>query len=70
MKYLMPMARCQTTGQTVKGNYLASKFTQSQRQDAQRAAETLAKDMQFKTGRNWQAFVESYTVDSQGRTKL
>lgn len=68
--YLMPMARCRETGQTVKSNDLGARFTISQRSDCQRQAETLAAQMQWKTGQVWTGFVDTYTVDDQGRTAL
>ena len=66
-QYYMPMARCRATGQTVKSNDLGSKFSLGQRADAERQAQTLAEQMQYKTGQNWRGFVQLYSVDSQGR---
>ena len=70
MKYLMPKAHCAETGQTVMSNNLGNRFAQTQTRAAQAEADRIAENMRFKTGRAWRGFVESYTVDGQGRTKL
>lgn len=69
-QYLMPKARCLSTGQVVKSNNLGSKFTPGEQRQAQAEAQRLAENMQAKTNLEWQAFVEAYTLDSQGRTRL
>ena len=69
-QYLIPKATCKETGQTVVSNDQANKFAMTQRRDVQFEADRLAANMTAKTGRSWSGFVESYTVDSQGRTRL
>jgi hypothetical protein len=69
-KYLIPLARCQETGQTVKSVDLAHRFPLSERTQAQLAAGRLAEKMQEKTGDTWTGSVDSYTIDSQKRTRL
>ncbi len=68
--YLMPMARCRETGQTVKSNDLSAKFSITQRRDAEQQSRTLAEQMQWKTGREWTGFVQEYSVMTDGRTSL
>ncbi len=68
--YLMPKARCLETGQTVNANNLGTKFTLTQRIDAERESQRLAENMQKKTSRTWTGFVEEYTVATDGRTRL
>lgn len=69
-QYLMPKASCRETGQTVMSNDLGKKFTITDRAQAQLEAERLARQMTVKTGRVWSGFVESFTVDAQGRTTI
>ena len=69
-QYLMPKASCKETGQTVMSNDLGKKFTITDRGPAQLEAERLAGQMSRKTGRVWSGFVESFTVDANGRTKI
>jgi non-homologous end joining protein Ku len=69
-KYLIPKATCKETGQTVKSNDLVKKFMINQNRDAQLEADRLAANMTAKTGRTWTSFVETFTVDAQGRTRL
>jgi hypothetical protein len=68
--YLIPLARCQETGQTVKSVDLAHRYPLSERTQAQLAAGSLAEKMQKKTGDTWTGLVDSYTIDSQKRTRL
>ena len=69
-KYLIPKATCKETGQTVKSNDLAKRFSISQQHDAQREANRLSANMAAKTGRLWSGFVETFSLDSDGRTRL
>jgi hypothetical protein len=69
-KYLIPKATCKETRQTVASNDLVKKFMIDQRSDAQLEADRLAANMTTKTGRLWSGFVETFTVDSQGRNRL
>lgn len=66
--HYMPMARCPETGQTVKSNDLGKRFGMDRRRDAELQAESLAKSMKYKTGKEWQGFVQLYTIDDLGRT--
>lgn len=68
--YLIPKASCKETNQTVKSNDLGKKFSITQRTDAEREATRLAEQMSAKTGRKWTGYVESYSVDAWGRTKI
>jgi hypothetical protein len=69
-QYLIPKATCKETGQTVKSNDLAQRFTISQQHDAQLEANRLSANMTAKTGRLWSGFVETFSLDSAGRTRL
>jgi hypothetical protein len=61
-QYLLPMARNETTGQTVKTQDLTgTRFTQRQRVLAEDMAQQLAERMTARTGDAWQGFVQSYT---------
>lgn len=66
----MPKARCVETGETVNANSLGSKFALTDTLPARLESQRLAENMQKKTSRTWLAFVEEYTVDSTGRTRL
>ena len=69
-KYLMPLARCHETGQTVKSVDLAHRFTTAEHAPAQLIANLLAENMQKRTGDTWTGSVDTYTIDSQKRTRL
>ena len=69
-KYLMPKATCKETGQTVVSNDVVKKFMFNQQRDAQLEADRLAANMTTKTGRSWSGFIETFTVDTQGRNRL
>lgn len=65
-QYLLPKARNQSTGQTVKQQDLTgARFTLSQRSMCQEQADKLAAQMSAKTGDTWQGFVEVYTPTSR-----
>lgn len=62
MNYLLPMARCLETGQTVKQQDLKGvKYDLAHRREAELMAEQLADSMQRKTGRTWSGFLKPYT---------
>ena len=63
--YLMPMAHCQETNQTVKSQNLSRRFAQHERSAAVKEAEYLALQMQKRSGKNWSAKVETYSLDNQ-----
>ena len=69
-KYLMPMARCSETKQTVKSNDLGHRYTLNERQFALLEAERLAANVSTTTGKIWQAYVAEFSVDAAGRVKL
>jgi len=61
-QYLLPMARNETTGQTVKTQDLTgARFTRQQRVLAENMAQQLAERMTARTGELWQGFVQLYT---------
>lgn len=66
----MPMARCTETGQTVKSNDLGRRLGLESRQEAELQSKILAEQMSAKTKRTWTGYVELYTVDNVGRTRL
>ena len=69
-KYLLPKATCLETRQTVASNDLVKKFMINQRHDAQLEADRLAANMTTKTGRTWSGFIETFTVEADGRNRL
>jgi len=63
MRYLLPMARCIETGETVKTQDLTgTRFTERQRVLAEDMAQQLAAKMTQRTRRTWQGFVKDYTA--------
>ena len=69
-KYLMPLAECTQTGQTVKALDLASRFEPHQTAEARLVAQRLAQGLETRTGLTWQSRVELYTVSKDHRTRL
>jgi hypothetical protein len=69
-QYLIPKAACKETGQTVLSNDLGKKFMIFERRDAQKEADRLAGQMSVKTGRTWSGFIETFTVEADGRNRL
>ena len=66
MRYLLPKARCETTGETVKIQDLTgARFTLAQRSFAVEVSQQLADKMSARTGRTWVGFVEEYTPTSR-----
>lgn len=61
-KYLMPMARCIETRQTVQGRDLSGRYSLNQRWIAEEMAEKLATKMTERTRQTWRAFVKEYTA--------
>ena len=60
--YLLPKARNQLTGQTVKTQDLTgARFEHSQRALAEDMARQLAAKMTARTGQQWTGFLETYT---------
>jgi hypothetical protein len=60
--YLLPKARNQLTGQTVKTQDLTgARFEHSQRALAEDMARQLAHKMTARTGEQWTGFLETYT---------
>jgi len=60
-KYLLPMARNLTTGQTVKTQDLTGgRLTSDQKHFAEDLAKELAEKMSARTGEQWQGFVVDY----------
>jgi len=61
-QYLLPKARCELTGQTVKDQDLTGhRFTLGQRALAEERADQLAKSMSDRTRKEWTGFVVVYT---------
>lgn len=69
-KYLMPMARCLETQQTVKSNDLSQRYRVTERRFAMFEAQRLAENVSASTGRTWQAYVDEYTVDADNRVRV
>ena len=69
-KYLMPLAECTQTGQTVKAVDLVNRLETHQTTEARLIAQKLARDLETRTGLNWQSRVEVYTVAKDHRTRL
>ena len=69
-KHLIPKATCKETRQTVASNDLVKKFMINQQRDAQLEADRLAENMSIKTGRTWSGFIETFTVEADGRNRL
>ena len=69
-KYLMPLAECTQTGQTVKAVDLVSRLEPHQTAEARLVAQRLARDLETRTGLNWQSRVYTYTVAKDHRTRL
>ena len=62
MKYLLPMARNLSTGQTVKTQDLTgTRLTLQQRQIAEALSRQLADKMTARTGDSWVGFTKEYT---------
>tara|TARA_B110000503_G_C7005360_1_gene353333 strand:- start:406 stop:621 length:216 start_codon:yes stop_codon:yes gene_type:complete len=60
-KYLMPMARNTTTGQTIKIQELNGvRYTLDQRPFCQAQAEKLSKNMTERTGDSWLPVIKEY----------
>lgn len=60
-KFLLPMARNMTTGQTVKSQDLTGdRLTTQQRRVCQELADQLAMKMTTRTGDPWQGYCETY----------
>lgn len=68
--YLIPLATCVETAQTIKQVDLAHRFSLTQRSQAQTVADQLAVRMQNRMGGTWRGHVTSYTIDNQKRTRL
>ncbi len=61
-KYLLPMARNLTTGQTIKMQDLTGhRYTLAQRDIAQERADQLAAKMESRTRNPWVGFLTEYT---------
>lgn len=61
-RYLLPKARCESTGETVKTQDLTgARFTLAQRALAEEVSQQLADKMTARTCRTWVGFVEEYT---------
>lgn len=61
--YIVPKARNLTTGQTVKQQDLAGRrFQPHERQECQLIADSLAEQMTFRTGDQWQGYCQPYIV--------
>jgi hypothetical protein len=62
MKYLLPMARCLETGETVKTQDLTgARFELGQRKLAEEQARVFADKLSIRTRKPWVGFVETYT---------
>ena len=60
--YLLPMAKCIETGETVKTQDLSgNRFTVQQRVLAQEVADQIAKKMEDRTNKTWSGFLKEYT---------
>jgi hypothetical protein len=60
-KYLMPMAKNSTTGQTVKVQDMDGlKYTSDQQLFCQQRAEQLAENMTQRTGDSWLPIIKEY----------
>lgn len=65
-KYLMPMARNKTTGQTVKIQDMDGlRYTSEQRFLCQERAERLAENMTQRTGDSWLPLIKEYVPSSR-----
>lgn len=65
MTYLLPMAKCTETGETVKTQDLSgNRFTLRQRALAQEVADQIAEKMNQRTNKNWTGFVKEYIPTS------
>lgn len=62
MKYLLPKARNNRTGQTVKAQDLTGgRFRMEQREICQAMADQIAQKMSVRTGDPWTGFIVEYT---------
>lgn len=66
-EYLCPMARNLRTGQTVKQQDLSGRRyrsgIQSERQEAEMAAQSLAERMTQRDGDTWQGYTTAYVIN-------
>ena len=61
-QYLIAIARCSETRETVKSQNLARRYELHERRECQIEADHMAEQMQRKTGKTWRGFVESYAL--------
>jgi hypothetical protein len=60
--FLMPAARCETTGQVVKNMQLSNRrYTRSDRSEVDALSQILAEDLSARTRQTWSAAPITYT---------
>ncbi len=63
-QYIIPMARCLETNQTVQEQDLGGRRCQPhQRQECQLVADRLARNLNTRTGKTWQGYCHPYTAN-------